>query len=346
MKKADAFSFPCEFTGVYPHGFAGYTFLQWTKQNAYHPGIDWNWGGGSDDAGKPVQAIANGTCVHTSEQDGIGYGEIVVLRHELSDGIRAFIKERYGIDTKYIYSFYAHLKDSNVVEGQEVSRGDLIGWIGTSGTSAYHLHQELYVPIPGTSWRYWATLAAGWTVEKLKKYYIDTYDLIINQPVSNETIQIEKEIYTKLVTKSTNRDEMWTYLGLPLDPIEVLIDKAKAVIEGFKNLAIGLQRQLSEAIQEVKNREEQVDRIKQANEASAKTQEERINAAELIIKTLEGEVGVYKDQAERFAKEKGQALNDAATWKTKFDQAAAGNVAAMTSGELFSYFIKSLFRRG
>ena len=173
------------FTGVYPNGFPGYTFLDATEQNAFHPGIDWNWGAGNQDYGKPVQMIANGKCVHISDQSSLGYGNIAVVRIELSDTLIAFVKARYGIETKVLYCLYAHLKDQIAEEGKEYKRGDLIGYCGESGLgvpNSAHLHQELYKPVPGTTWRYWPTLGAGWTKEKLKQYYIDTYDFIEHQP--------------------------------------------------------------------------------------------------------------------------------------------------------------------
>ncbi len=187
MKKADQFIFPTAFTGTHPSSWAGYTFLQWTTQNAFHPGIDWNWGAGDQDYGNPVQCIANGEVVHQSRQDGIGYGVIVVVRHELTDELARFVKSRYRIDTSVIYSFYAHLKDEIVSNGQELGRGDLLGYVGKSGTKVSHLHGELYKPIPGTRWRYWPTLGDGWDGARLKEYYIDQYDFVENQPTQSDS---------------------------------------------------------------------------------------------------------------------------------------------------------------
>jgi len=204
MKKADQFSFPCQFTGTYPTEWAGYTFLQWTSQNAFHPAVDWNWKAGEEDFGKPVQAIANGVCVHQSKQDGIGYGIITVIKHELTDQLYQFVKDRYKIETRNLYSFYAHLKEELLDDRQEVERGELIGYIGKSGTQASHLHQELYKPIPGTQWRYWPTLSEGWTQEKLRQYYLDTYDLVVNQPQPKQTNWAEKYEACRLELK--NRD--------------------------------------------------------------------------------------------------------------------------------------------
>ncbi|MCL5018879.1 MAG: M23 family metallopeptidase [Patescibacteria group bacterium] len=210
MKKADQFSFPMAFTGEYPNNWAGYTFLQWTSQNAFHCGIDWNWGGGEDDYGKPVQCIANGQVVHQSTQTGIGYGTIVVVKHELTDQLYDFVKSRYNIDSHNLYSFYAHLKEEIVSEGQELERGELLGYIGRSGTSASHLHQELYKPIPGTQWRYWPTLSEGWDEARLKQYYIDTYDFIVNQPLPGTNNWAEKAEACRLELEQRDAEKrMW-----------------------------------------------------------------------------------------------------------------------------------------
>lgn len=211
MRQADQFSFPISFTGDYPNNWAGYTFLQSTAQNALHPGIDWNWGAGEEDYGKPIQLIANGICVHQSRENGIGYGIISVFKHELTETLYKFVKTRYNIDTRNLYSFYAHQKDEIIDEGKEYLRGDLIGYVGKSGVEISHLHQELYKPIPGTQWRYWPTLSQGWTQEKLKQYYIDTYDFIVNQPsVSNndDLSKCKEEVQREIKFKNDTFQEL------------------------------------------------------------------------------------------------------------------------------------------
>lgn len=162
-------------------------------------------------------------------------------------------------------------------------------------------------------------------------------------PISEETVAVQKPVFETLVNKSTERDNIRTYLSVPLDPLDTLATKVKEVVDGLRNLATGLQRQLSEALQEVKNRIEQVDRIKQTYEASAKTDKERIEALEKAQIAWQEERGVLREQVTQFAKEKGEALNEKEVWKTKYEQAAKGMASVMGSKELFYYWIISLF---
>ena len=76
--------------------------------------------------GTPIYATADGTVV--SNQDGYsGYGITVVVDHGR------------GYQT-----LYAHLSKKNVKEGQKVRRGDVIGFMGSTGLSVgVHLHYEV-----------------------------------------------------------------------------------------------------------------------------------------------------------------------------------------------------------
>src|SRR5690606_2013249 len=86
----------------------------------FHDGIDIG-----QDYGTPVYATGAGTVVHAGWLDG-GYGWSVIIDHG------------YGYRTHY-----AHLQNWNVSVWQEVARGDLIGWVGSSGLSTGpHLHYE------------------------------------------------------------------------------------------------------------------------------------------------------------------------------------------------------------
>jgi len=99
------------------HYISGYVFSPETN----HYGIDI---GGA--VGQPLFAADNGVIVYAGWNDH-GYGYMVVIDHE------------------HWQSLYAHLDALNVVCGQNVSQGDIIGWMGVTGnTSGPHLHFELY----------------------------------------------------------------------------------------------------------------------------------------------------------------------------------------------------------
>jgi murein DD-endopeptidase MepM/ murein hydrolase activator NlpD len=88
----------------------------------FHPGLDI-----SANYGDAVQAPATG-IVSTAGNSG-NYGNLVVIDHG------------YGIVTKY-----GHLSRFNVMNGQQVSRGEIIGYVGSTGRSTSpHLHYEVWV---------------------------------------------------------------------------------------------------------------------------------------------------------------------------------------------------------
>ena len=68
-----------------------------------------------------------------------GIGVIKAAERESGYGNRVVIDHGYGYET-----FYAHLSKINVQIGQKVNRGDVIGFVGSTGTStAPHLHYEV-----------------------------------------------------------------------------------------------------------------------------------------------------------------------------------------------------------
>jgi len=86
----------------------------------FHPGIDI-----SADRGTPVYAPADGT-VESASYSG-NYGNLIVIEHG------------FGIATRY-----GHLSRFAVQAGQIVKRGDLIGFVGSTGrASGPHLHYEV-----------------------------------------------------------------------------------------------------------------------------------------------------------------------------------------------------------
>jgi hypothetical protein len=100
-----------------------------------HMGEDWNGdGGGNTDYGDPVYAIGHGVVVY-SHSYGSSWGDLIAIRHAY--------REKNG-RVYFIDSFYAHLAKRRVSVGDTVSRGQVIGTIGTAnGIYVAHLHFEI-----------------------------------------------------------------------------------------------------------------------------------------------------------------------------------------------------------
>ncbi|SFM97718.1 Murein DD-endopeptidase MepM and murein hydrolase activator NlpD, contain LysM domain [Algoriella xinjiangensis] len=91
------------------------------KVNKMHKGLDF-----AASTGTPIYATGDG-AVKVSEFNS-GYGNMVVLKH--GNGYE---------------SLYAHMSRAKVRSGQKVKRGDVIGYVGTTGLSTgAHLHYEIH----------------------------------------------------------------------------------------------------------------------------------------------------------------------------------------------------------
>jgi murein DD-endopeptidase MepM/ murein hydrolase activator NlpD len=91
-------------------------------EGAYHTGVDI-----SAPTGTPVKAAADGV-VARAEFFG-GYGRLVIIAH--NNGME---------------SYYAHLSKFEVIAGQEIRQGEILGRVGSTGrVTAPHLHYEVRV---------------------------------------------------------------------------------------------------------------------------------------------------------------------------------------------------------
>ena len=91
-----------------------------TGSPEFHAGLDI-----SADKGEPVRATADGTVL-TARWSG-NFGNLVVVDHG------------YGIGTRY-----GHLSRFAVSEGQALRKGDIVGFVGSTGRSTSpHVHYEL-----------------------------------------------------------------------------------------------------------------------------------------------------------------------------------------------------------
>jgi murein DD-endopeptidase MepM/ murein hydrolase activator NlpD len=99
----------------------GWRIHPYYKISKFHYGMDFTAPAGTD-----VYATGNGTVVDVSSSQR-GLGKHITIDHG------------FGYT-----SIYAHLSNFNVRVGQRVQRGDIIGYVGSTGMSvANHLHYEI-----------------------------------------------------------------------------------------------------------------------------------------------------------------------------------------------------------
>ena len=100
----------------------GYRSDPFTKIRKFHYGMDF-----TARTGTPIYATGDGV-VYKADASLSGYGNHIEVNHG------------YGYKT-----LYAHLSKYNCRPGQRVKRGDIIGYVGSTGRSqAPHLHYEVF----------------------------------------------------------------------------------------------------------------------------------------------------------------------------------------------------------
>jgi murein DD-endopeptidase MepM/ murein hydrolase activator NlpD len=103
-----------------PSGFGWRTHPIYKTQE-FHPGMDF-----TAEQGTPIYATGNGV-VENADAGAQGYGNHVVVNHG------------FGYKT-----LYAHMSRMAVKPGAKVNRGDLLGYVGSTGLSTGpHLHYEV-----------------------------------------------------------------------------------------------------------------------------------------------------------------------------------------------------------
>ena len=100
----------------------GYRIDPIYKTAKFHAGLDF-----TAPQGTPIYATADGT-VSLAGNAGNGYGNHVIINHG------------YGYET-----LYGHMVRIKVRNGQKVKRGEVIGWVGSTGKSTGpHCHYEVH----------------------------------------------------------------------------------------------------------------------------------------------------------------------------------------------------------
>jgi len=115
---------------TYPVVYLGNYKMDYQEGAGSHIGIDIR-----APRGTPVRAIANGVVMEAVEKT-TGFGKYVIIKHSsvpLEDG---------GVDD--LYSGYAHLSGLKTETGKAVKKGEIIGYVGDTGTATTpHLHFQI-----------------------------------------------------------------------------------------------------------------------------------------------------------------------------------------------------------
>lgn len=115
--------------GIFAWPVPGYTYIssyfgETDGRSKPHPGMDI---AGANIYGKPIVAAADGTVIWTTSGWGGGYGNAVCIDHW--DGITS----RYG-----------HMSKVAATTGEQVKKGQIIGYVGSTGDSTGpHCHFEV-----------------------------------------------------------------------------------------------------------------------------------------------------------------------------------------------------------
>ncbi|WIB25506.1 M23 family metallopeptidase [Curtobacterium sp. MCSS17_015] len=119
-------------------GFGGRQVAGCSFCSTFHQGVDFAPG-----AGTPIGVVADGTVIKVQANDG-AFGNDVWVEHD--------------VDGKKFVSVYGHMLDNSfeVVQGQQVKVGDVLGLVGSTGNSTGpHLHLEIRidgVPVDPLAW--------------------------------------------------------------------------------------------------------------------------------------------------------------------------------------------------
>ena len=134
-------------------GFGYYQENGGSNGNDYHIAEDWNLndGGVAEDAAS-AYAFGAGTVAFSGSMSG--YGPFTVILDHTASGS--------ALNNGHLYSLYGHMDDSYVALGETVAVGAPVGSIGAEGTSAVHLHFELF---EAQSYVTAINLSGGWLLD-------------------------------------------------------------------------------------------------------------------------------------------------------------------------------------
>ncbi len=163
--------------------------------------------------GTPVYGIANGVVNKAGTSSS--FGKYIVIKHNgVPDPITG--------QSTTLYSSYSHLSEFFVTEGQEVSKGEVIGQVGDTGTATtYHLHFQLdtadapwhpYWPFTtaeasAAGHDFWDAVNYGVGQDNLYRYTRNPFDFVQDNLDSDAVLTNNVPITTTIESSSTEDTE-------------------------------------------------------------------------------------------------------------------------------------------
>ena len=142
--------------------------------------------------GTPVLAAGSGKVIWA------GYG-LYFLSHNLGDpyGLAIAIKHDFGYKGHTLYTVYGHMSELNVYNGQQVSAGDIIGFVGQTGNaSGPHLHFEVRIDknnfFGSRNPELWISPPQGWGI-LAARIMRTNHDLLYQQKIIIRNKEINKQ---------------------------------------------------------------------------------------------------------------------------------------------------------
>lgn len=308
MKKIILFDYLSEEEFYLTQEYGTNKYLDYTKYGLlWHEGEDY---GDRTDPKPIVRALHDGVVVRDVDTPKDNYGDYVVIWD----------------DVQNIATWYCHLESNSVSVGQRVKAGDIIGIMGSTGNvTAKHLHLNLVLTDSNGARLYKTKEQNLGFLDPHGKVFppnVPKYEVVWLKPgenMSEENISVPKQDFEKIVTNSGKWDETVKYLEIQEDPATTPFEKVRSVIAGFKSRLTDLASQVTKALAEITNREEQVSRLKSQlldEQKLAKDQYDKLNETLRITESqrdsLEGRIKALQGQVDILAKEKGQAISDKA----------------------------------
>jgi murein DD-endopeptidase MepM/ murein hydrolase activator NlpD len=115
--------------------------------------------------GTPIMAAGPGTVIW------VGWGLFRETPGDQTDpyGLAVAIRHDFGYNDQQLYTIYAHMSMANVIVGQHVETGEIIGFVGSTGaTTGPHVHFEVRFPRNSFFYTYnpelWIAPPQGWGV--------------------------------------------------------------------------------------------------------------------------------------------------------------------------------------